>query len=213
MYSQPFKRCASLERISRSSGGGIGRQLALSVLFAIGGIGLNAGQAQALVVTVGGQPWDVTTFTGSYNDNISKFATAANGGVMPWYGNGLLASKFAQAVGGNLGFPNDLIGLCPKEAGVPTCFGPFFSFTISYDGFYGTDAVQSTFESDPSYLGGGLAGGGVLPSNTGVIWAKATPAAPSPLPLFGVAAAFGSSRQLRKRIKASKGANSNAVRG
>jgi hypothetical protein len=215
MNSQLFKRCASLVSLSRSSGGRAGRQLVLSALFAaLGGIGLNAGQARALVVTVGGQPWDVTTFSGSYNDNSNKFATAANGGVMPWFGKGFLASQFAQAVGGNLGFPNDLIGLCPKNAGNPTCFGPFFPFTVAYDSFYGADAVQSVFEADTSYLGGGVAGGGVLPSDAGVIWAQATPlAVPSPLPLFGAAAAFGSSRQLRKRIKDRQGVDSTAARG
>jgi hypothetical protein len=47
---------------------------------------LGAGQAQAVVVNVNGQNWNVTTFTGSYNDNTSKFNTAANGGIMPWWG-------------------------------------------------------------------------------------------------------------------------------
>jgi len=30
---------------------------------------LTAGQAHALVVNVGGQNWDVTYFTGTYNEN------------------------------------------------------------------------------------------------------------------------------------------------
>jgi hypothetical protein len=48
---------------------------------------LTTGQAQALVVNVGGHDWDVSTFTGTNNDNASKFATAANCGVMPWWEN------------------------------------------------------------------------------------------------------------------------------
>ena len=60
---------------------------------------LDAGQAQALVVNLNGQIWNVTTFTGTYNDNTSKFATAANGGVMPWFGNQTMATQFADAVG------------------------------------------------------------------------------------------------------------------
>ena len=40
---------------------------------------LTAGQAQAIIVNVNGLDYNVTTFTGTYNDNPSKFATAANG--------------------------------------------------------------------------------------------------------------------------------------
>lgn len=48
MTSQFFKRCSVLVSTHRSSGGGIGRQRALSALFAaLGGIGLNAGQAHS----------------------------------------------------------------------------------------------------------------------------------------------------------------------
>ena len=75
--------------------------LAKSALGAVVALGvLTSGRAQALVVNVPGLPYvghgfggddtfagglyNVTTFTGSYNDNSSKFATAANGGVIPW---------------------------------------------------------------------------------------------------------------------------------
>ena len=53
---------------------------------------LTAGQAQAFVVTVNSLQYDVTTFNGTYNANTSQFATAANGGVMPWWGSISLAS-------------------------------------------------------------------------------------------------------------------------
>ena len=70
-------------------------------------ISLSPGSAQAFVVTVGGVQYDVTTFTGTYNANISKFATAANGGLMPWWGeeNGNLALVFATQVVSGLGQP------------------------------------------------------------------------------------------------------------
>ena len=71
---------------------------------------LSAGQAQALVVNVGGQDWDVTTFSWSYEQNTAKFNTANNGGVMPWWFDQGLALDFASAVGSDLGFPNDPIG-------------------------------------------------------------------------------------------------------
>ena len=41
---------------------------------------LTAGQAHAFVVTVDSVQYDVTTFAGSYNSNIDKFALPANGG-------------------------------------------------------------------------------------------------------------------------------------
>jgi hypothetical protein len=75
----------------------IGAALAMGVL--------GVGQAQAVVVTVDGQQWNVTTFTGTYNDNASKFNTSANSGVMPWWGSLVVAGQFATAVGDKLGFP------------------------------------------------------------------------------------------------------------
>jgi hypothetical protein len=42
----------------------------------------------------------VTTFTGSYNDNTSNFATAANSGVMPWWVKSNTAREFGNAVAG-----------------------------------------------------------------------------------------------------------------
>jgi hypothetical protein len=61
-------------------------QVALGAATALAAISLSPGSAQAFVVTVNSVQYDVTTFTGTYNDNISKFETAANGGVMPWWG-------------------------------------------------------------------------------------------------------------------------------
>jgi hypothetical protein len=51
---------------------------ALGVALAMGV--LTAGQAQAYIVNVGGLNYDVTTFTGSYNDHKSKFAQTPGGG-------------------------------------------------------------------------------------------------------------------------------------
>jgi len=93
---------------------------ALAAVLASGFIGLTAGEANALVVNVGGQNYDVTTFTGSYNNNISKFATAANGGEMPWWASATNAAAFASAVGTGLGLPN--------SGGV---FGPYFALAAN----------------------------------------------------------------------------------
>jgi hypothetical protein len=156
---------------------------ALAAVLASGFIGLTAGEANALMVNVGGQDYNVTTFAGSYNDNISKFATAANGGEMPWWANNTTANAFASAVGTGLGLPNF------------TVFGPFFAHAANPN-------VQTRVYSSGT---SGTTSTGVVPTDIGT-YAVATlvpPPVPSPLPIFGAAAAFGASRQLRKRIKRS----------
>jgi len=72
------------------------------------------------VVNVGGQNYDVTTFTGTYNGNTSKFGTVANGGEMPWWGSQSTANDFVNAVNDGLGTPN-------------TAFGPHFAYSQSLD--------------------------------------------------------------------------------
>jgi hypothetical protein len=143
---------------------------------------LTAGQAQAVVVNVGGQDWDVTTFTGTYNANTSKFATAANGGVMPWWGNEPLATEFASALQDSLGSPNDNAS-------------PFFGFHL-----YATSTMIMCSWSTgtwPLWCAG-------VGTHWVVTWAQATATSvPGPLPLFGVAAALGYSRKLRTRINRS----------
>ena len=168
--------------------------LTKSALLAAMAVGaLAAGQSQAFVVNVDGEDWDVTTFTGTYNANASKFATAANGGVMPWWNNtqfgGVLAEEFATAVGTSLGAPN--------SGG----FGPFFGWgTVNCCG-----GLALVWFRDPN----GNIGSGGLAVTTDVTWAQATPftssaaPVPGPLPALGAAAAFGFSRKLRKRIKRS----------
>ena len=144
---------------------------------------LGAGQAQALVVNVNGQNWNVTTFTGTYNANTSKFNTAANGGMMPWWGNLTLADSFALAVGGSLGLP------------IFDVLGPMFGTST-------TGQVQTRlFNSNTNAITS-------LNQNfaSSSTWAQAelVPPVPGPIPALGAAAAFGFSRKLRKRIKDSK---------
>ncbi|MFN7899696.1 MAG: hypothetical protein ACK5N0_08545 [Synechococcaceae cyanobacterium] len=155
---------------------------------------LTAGQAQAVVVNVEGKDWDVTTFTGSYNDNESRF----NVGEMPWWGSESLASLFAGAVGSSLGAPNGLHATLRS-------WGPKFSFSAcdTTCGYLAQYSVELTSGS-PVVTGGlepkGLDSNGGLP----LTWARATPqAAPGPLPALGAAAAYSFSRKLRKRIKCS----------
>jgi hypothetical protein len=159
-----------------------------------------AGQAQALVVNVNGQDWDVTTFSGTYNANTSKFATATNGGVMPWWFNETAAAAFAIALDAQLGTPNVLDGSSGPPAG--TGAGPFFGYVTN-----GIDNIMYGYGWVSNYgVGQGVIG---FPSGvTSRTWAQATlflgtAEAPGPLPALGTAAAFGFSRKLRKRIKSS----------
>ncbi len=161
---------------------------ALGIAVATGVLG--AGQAQALVVNVNGQNWNVTTFTGTYNANSSKFETPANGGAMPWFtsptGSSSLAVSFATAVGNSLGFPSTNSG-----------DGPFFGWRLGPS----VNQVSFVATTTDGYTGP-IGATGMAQNRT---WAQATlvPApVPGPLPALGAAAAFGFSRKLRQRIKA-----------
>ena len=160
---------------------------------------LTAGQAHALVITVDGKLYDVTTFTGTYNANSAKFALPANGGVMPWVGQtgslGVpLAELFATALGGALGYINVQVngGELPGCGFGGSC-GPLFAngnpvsgrVSLYFSNNLGTTVISST------------------PVDFSRVWAQATEIVPSPVPLpvFGAAAAFGFSRKLRKRLK------------
>ena len=183
---------------------------------------LGAGQAHALAMTVNGQDWDVTTFYGTYNANISKFATPANGGVMPWFTgdagvgrrDSSLADVFATAVGSGLGFPNTGLPLVnPTEES-----GPFFAFscetTVIESGICDVTTWNAIFWDLED-----VAVNGLVTENNLIAWAQATPvpaqatSVPGPIPALGVAAAFGFSRKLRKLIKASKAVGAFATTG
>ena len=163
---------------------------------------LSAGQAQAVVVSVRGQYWDVTTFEASPPllppsswisgwPNADKFALPPTPGVMPWLGDISKTDEFARAVGGGR-----------ENSGG----GPFFAFGWLHDGV-GFNVAFRYFVNGNLYFSKTTYG----PHS----WAQATlvdpPAAsaPGPLPALGVAAAFGYSRKLRHRIKKSGNSASN----
>ncbi|MCX5960589.1 MAG: hypothetical protein NT053_12410 [Cyanobacteria bacterium] len=78
-------------------------QVALGAAAALATISLSPSSAQAYLVTVNSVQYDVTTFTGSYNDNASNF----NSTLMPWWGSSsTLANQFAAAIGAEMGYPN-----------------------------------------------------------------------------------------------------------
>jgi len=165
---------------------------------------LTTGQARAYVVNIGGQDWDVTTFTGSYNDHKSKFAQTP-GGVMPWWGDSSLATQFSNALGYSLGAPNSIETLpagSPKNINV----GPYFAYNSIVDKitFLLTDTA-ATYHPNTSPLIFSV------DLNSSVTWAQVVKqpddptisTVPGPVPAIGAFAAFGFSRKLRKRIKLS----------
>jgi hypothetical protein len=164
---------------------------------------LTTGQAQAFVVTVGGVQYDVTTFTGTYNANTSKFAQTP-GGVMPWWGDSSLATQFSNALGYSLGAPNSIE---TGSAGSPTNMnvGPYFAYNSIVDKItFQLSDTAATYHPNLSTLIFSV------DVNTSVTWAQVvapepknpkTSTVPGPVPAIGAFAAFGFSRKLRKRIK------------
>jgi hypothetical protein len=152
-------------------------RVALGAAAALAAISLSPGSAQAYVVTVGGVQYDVTTFTGSYDANTSKFETAANGGVMPWWGTS--AVSFATAVGNYFG-PDTYYAGNDLGAGWP---------------------IPGTRIGVLVWQGSGYAGTGLgADSNVRYAIASEVPV-PAPLPLLGSAAALSFCRRLSSRSK------------
>ncbi len=98
--------CSNRSRFSTLYRLGWASKIALTTVVALGSIGLTAGEAHAFVVNVDSQNYDVTTFSGSYNDNISKFNLPTAGGVMPWWNSDATSKAFATAVGTAFGAVN-----------------------------------------------------------------------------------------------------------
>jgi hypothetical protein len=184
-------------------------KLVLGAVLAIGSTGLTASAARAVVVTIGGQQWDVTTFTGSYNDNISKFETPTNGGVMPWWGQVTEAALWADALGWSLGDLNTGLWDLPQNLRA----GPGLAWSIGLHPVSADEIVYSQYvysqpaSSFPAYQVS-PANMGDLRSRAAITWVQATQPVPGPLPIFGAAAALGASRQLRRRVKGCKNVNS-----
>lgn len=164
------------------------------------GLMLADSQAQALSVNVnvGGMDYEVTTFVGRYNDNPGIF----NQTDMPWWGNQLLAEQFAAAVGtrSSFGTPNN------PSVGAG---GPLFAFSLTNRGFVRSRLAavepEGLILTSVERRGTGPWTFSVLCTATSCSSAPAAPSSsvPGPLPVLGLAVAFGFSRQLRKRIKAS----------
>jgi hypothetical protein len=155
--------------------------------------------ARAIIVVVSGNSYDVEIFNGSYNSDLSLFATPANGGRMPWWGDSVLADEFASQLGA---------GLSP--APLPA-FGPLFAHTFSVSSVVASVLDLSTLGTtdfvDSSYS---------VAANSNESYAvlvapPATASVPAPLPILGAFAAFRASRRIRRRGHLSAHVGPNAI--
>lgn len=154
-----------------------------------GAILFQTSPAQALPITVNGTQWDVTYFSGVYDDNQSKFA-APPGGQMPWWGSSSLAEAFKQAYQNQPG------------AGFLDFGYSLGTFQMDAGGFFvDVPCVNSTQDcqagtSDRDWAIASLYTPPLAPPQTSSV--------PGPVPLFGAVAAFGASRRLRQRTRGSR---------
>ena len=150
---------------------------------------LSVAPASAFTVTVGAIDYDVTIFNGSYNSDPALFQVPPAGKV-PWWGDVILALKFAPQIYNQLG------------SDPTTGNGPIFAYELSDTDILGVSQdLANPLVQFPE----------TIATNAVVRYAIATPlgstpaAVPAPLPVFGAAAALGWSRQLRMRIAELKG--------
>jgi hypothetical protein len=143
---------------------------------------LTTSPAAAVVVDIGGTSYDVSVSTTTYNSSSADFQTPSSGGLMPWWGDEMLASDFAKEVSDALG------------PGWDNNYGPVFAYKV--DTVLGQVSGLAQSLSNPGLQLD------VFPTTTApVSYAIATAPVPLPLPLFGAAAGFGWSRRLKKRIR------------
>jgi hypothetical protein len=142
---------------------------------------LGVNPTQAFSVTVGGSQWDVTTLTGSYNDNAATLQSQT------WWGDSVRAKNFASAVGESLGLP------FLDQA------GPFFVWLGDLEGrgptgisWVKNSVPPGTYPGDSGQIPG-LLYEFVIPGDSIETYAIATATTPVPEPLtiLGSIAAVG----------------------
>lgn len=148
-------------------------------------LALSPGAAQAVVVTVAGNTYDITIETTSYLSSPSLFQLPPTG-RMPWWGDssGTSASTFAQEAYNQIG------------AGPTPGYGPLFAYDLSGGSL---NAILQNLNDPLSQLDDTFA------DNQTLTFAVATPLAttsvPAPLPLTALAATAAWSRRLRRRLR------------
>lgn len=162
--------------------------------FAVGTSLASALPASALEVVVGGQRYELSVEEVAPTDQPAWFETLANGGRMPWWGDEVKASLFAERAGADLG---------PLGPDLPFSeFGPLFAF-----GFDQGDVLSVAQLIVPP-----ADSQGVFPTPADAVYrfAVGTPLAPvstvpGPLPILGLGLSYAWSRQLRRRVAAASG--------
>lgn len=146
--------------------------------------------AHALVIDVADMKYEVSVFTGSYEQNKAKFETYSNSGLMPWWGNGDLASEFARLVNYQFGNVNNPPWSHLKWA------GPYFAFNLRTP-FFNNDPPPSV---EAQFIAGfsGLNDSNLKPFRS-YTWAQASRVVqvPAPMPCLGIAVALKASRRLK----------------
>jgi hypothetical protein len=149
---------------------------------------LTTSPAAAVVVTVGGTSFDVSVSTTTYNSSSPDFQTPSSGGLMPWWGDDMLASDFAKEVYDALG------------SGWDNNYGPVFAYEF--------DAIQSKVPGIAQSIFNPNLQIDVSPAPSATVSyaiAQAPAPVPAPLPIFGVAGGFVACRRLRRRVLQNQG--------
>lgn len=161
------------------------RPLASLVLAVVASLAVNPQTARALNVDYNGTTYDLRIYTGSYDRNPSLFATPANGGLMPWWGNTTLANGLAAQLAGGLSpFPY------PE-------MGPLFA--TSFVGSKSGEEVNASY-FDLSSLGiTDLVTSGSFDRTRIQTYAYNNPdPVPAPIPVAVTAVGFAATRRLRR---------------
>jgi len=219
LFSPSPSAKGSTSNADRRSRWGLLAKPTLGVALAMGV--LTAGQVQAMVVNLGGQDWEVTPFTGTYNEN-TIYAIINNSVAPPTSDNA------APVVSGDLNQPETYLyvlrdqdlGGCPAEfESCPSSTSPvrwwnspnsYLQFCTLIMGNSINWCKNATFIIPTLPLATTPLTAGSLNTSTFMVVSfstSSTAPVPGPLPALGAAAAFGFSRKLRKRIKR----NNNAV--
>jgi hypothetical protein len=174
-------------RISRNALG----TSAIAGLAALASMAAVVAPARAVIISVAGVQWDVTSTLLPAGTSVSEF-TSTYVTSQPWGKSSnpserkAIATDFAAALGGQLGYPNDL-----------NQYGPFFAYLVETSPTLYTSATQPQAPGSPVFQTA------TSDPADSLYYARATrvpSVVPGPLPILGGMAAFGWSRRLRRRV-------------